>query len=964
MRRLPCLLLTLFALYVLVSPARAYIEIPYTLGRIVNESSNIVLMKVEKVNKERRLIYFKKVADIKGKHPGEAIKHIITDGFHAREPKFIMDWAEPGKSAMFFYQGGASETCIGDYWYQTYAQNEWWGMSHAEPFLTRSFSGSIEKLRAVVTDMLAGKEVVVPCSQFDPAKTDDYKRMLHDKKCPLWRMKASLKLMDYDAMLREKNKYVVGLGALGPEAVPGFIADLKKPAVDVRLKAAVELGQIGEEAKEALPALGEAIKDTDAEVRIRSAEALVRIDAKNQAGVPVLIEALKDDKLRGTAIDILGGLGEPARPALPALVGTLKDPRIPVQLRAAAALLSIDAKNGDAINALVGLIDVPAPQKVGWTVVEPVDLKSMGGATFTKQADSSWLVGGPNSPKDTYTMTVRADRKAITAVKLETLPDRSLGGGGPGRGNGNFVLTRFGVAQVQADGLAKAVKLAGAWASFSQQGFDVGNVAAENGTGWAVAPEVGKPHAAVFTLEKPVVGTETGTLLHLSIECQSPHGQHQIGRFRLAVTDAEDPLLNPRVRATEMIGGVGAPAKAAIPTLMKVLLDPDYAVRQASITALAQLAPESIPVLAAALKDPKVEIRLAAVESLSQAGPQGVPALPALIEAWKDTDKNVRLRIGDLFQKLEGAAAPAAPALVQSLSEPDREIRLKACDVLGRCGGPGRVAGVPVLMQMLAKDPDRDIRTSSAWVLGQIGPEAKAASPTLIDAVKDKERNVRLHALEALSKIGGDPKAIGPVALGALADADPEVRIRAADVYGRTNPFGGGPTVELFEDNTNLLQAQLTADGTPIVADTNDKFSGTASIKVMPLQRYNPNISGWAFPIAEKPELGQYRYIRFAWKKVGGNGIMIQLHTNTRGWENRYCSGKNIVGWGALQVEEKAPSEWTVVTRDLFKDFGGAFLLHGMALTAMDGTAGYFDHIYLGRSIEELDKVTAAKKIK
>src|SRR5262245_56524597 len=101
MRRLPiCLVLAVLAT---ASPSWGYIEIPYTLGRVVNESSNIVLMKVEKVNKERRLIYYKKVADIKGKHNGEAIKHIITDGFHGREPKFIMDWAEPGKTAIFFY---------------------------------------------------------------------------------------------------------------------------------------------------------------------------------------------------------------------------------------------------------------------------------------------------------------------------------------------------------------------------------------------------------------------------------------------------------------------------------------------------------------------------------------------------------------------------------------------------------------------------------------------------------------------------------------------------------------------------------------------------------------------------------------------------------------------------------------------------------------------------------------------
>ena len=74
-----------------------------------------------------------------------------------------MDWAEVGKTAIFFHNGGASETCIGNYWYQSYPNGEWWGLTHGEPFLLRSFAGNIDKLATAVTDILAGKEVVVPC---------------------------------------------------------------------------------------------------------------------------------------------------------------------------------------------------------------------------------------------------------------------------------------------------------------------------------------------------------------------------------------------------------------------------------------------------------------------------------------------------------------------------------------------------------------------------------------------------------------------------------------------------------------------------------------------------------------------------------------------------------------------------------------------------------------------------------
>src|SRR4029079_5664367 len=108
----------------------------------------------------------------------------------------------------------------------------------------------------------------------------------HEKKCPLWRMKASLKLQDYDALLRAKEKYIVGLGALGPEAVPGFIADLKKPDAGARLKAAVELGQIGPEAKEAVAGLLALVQEKDDELRLAALTALGNIGAEAKAALP------------------------------------------------------------------------------------------------------------------------------------------------------------------------------------------------------------------------------------------------------------------------------------------------------------------------------------------------------------------------------------------------------------------------------------------------------------------------------------------------------------------------------------------------------------------------------------------------------------------------------------------------------------------------------------------------------
>src|SRR5689334_4015397 len=132
MRRTRCLVCAL-VLLALVPRARAYVEAPHSLGQVITLSTNIVLVRVEKVDREKNLIIYHKVRDLKGKHPTDVIKHIIgRGGYNPREWQYPMEWAEVGKTAVFFHNGGASETCTGNYWYQCYNQGEWWGMSHGE----------------------------------------------------------------------------------------------------------------------------------------------------------------------------------------------------------------------------------------------------------------------------------------------------------------------------------------------------------------------------------------------------------------------------------------------------------------------------------------------------------------------------------------------------------------------------------------------------------------------------------------------------------------------------------------------------------------------------------------------------------------------------------------------------------------------------------------------------------------
>src|SRR5262249_1930126 len=111
---------------------------------------------------------------------------------------------------------------------------------------------------------------------------------------------------------------------------------------------------------------------------------------------------------------------------------------------------------------------------------------------------------------------------------------------GPGRsGNGNFVMTKIRLAVIPAGGKEKVVKLQSASADFSQQDFSVAS-ALEGKPGWAIYPEVGKPHHAVFQLDRSLM-LHPNPQVVITHEFSSQFGQHQPGRFLLAATDAVNP---------------------------------------------------------------------------------------------------------------------------------------------------------------------------------------------------------------------------------------------------------------------------------------------------------------------------------------------------------------------------------------------------------------------------------------
>jgi HEAT repeat protein len=333
------------------NPAWAYLAAMPTLGKIMVDSSNIVVLEVDKISRDKQVVIFKKVADLKGKGLPEVVKHKLTDGFHPRQARAILDWAEPGRIAVCFQSGERTcVTCIGGFWYEcAVGQNPWWTMTTGRPELSYAYSGSTGKLRDHVTAMLAERETVITALQYrflarlpgpqklivrprehwDANEAVCARRLMRGLGWPLCRIKASLKMPNTIHELIRDTDLIIGVGPGGPEDVPALVKALTHEDARIRVDAVEDLGQIGPPAMAAVPALLKlSEQDLDPLIRLEANKAVASIDSKNEKALPMLVEALneKAGKVRKRAAECIGDLGPRAKPAVPALLKLLKDP--------------------------------------------------------------------------------------------------------------------------------------------------------------------------------------------------------------------------------------------------------------------------------------------------------------------------------------------------------------------------------------------------------------------------------------------------------------------------------------------------------------------------------------------------------------------------------------------------------------------------------------------------------------
>ena len=181
----------------------------------------------------------------------------------------------------------------------------------------------------------------------------------------------------------------------------------------------------------------------------------------------------------------------------------------------------------------------------------PTGFKSDAGATATIADDGTISVTGI-SARDRYVIdAVIGDAQRLRYLRLEALPDEALPAHGPGRASdGNFVVSRFAATFVAPDSGAEAVpiRFVSAQADFEQEKFTAASALDEDlKDGWAVSPEFGRAHVAVFEVQPETV-IPAGSQLRITID-QHHSDQHTLGKLRLSI--AESLVVTPSAETPE-----------------------------------------------------------------------------------------------------------------------------------------------------------------------------------------------------------------------------------------------------------------------------------------------------------------------------------------------------------------------------------------------------------------------------
>jgi len=195
---------------------------------------------------------------------------------------------------------------------------------------------------------------------------------------------------------------------------------------------------------------------------------------------------------------------------------------------------------------------------------------------------------------------------------------------------------------------------------------------------------------------------------------------------------------DPSVRqaAAEALVKIGQASIDCLNCLTRSLRSPYSYVRARAAWALSELGPlplETVPQLEELLHDSDPAVRMAAIRALGNIRPLATEVFSDLIKALGDSELRT-----SAVEALARIGVPAIPHLIQALDNENREVRAGAAEALGKIGPKAKEAVQKLIEIMLNDKEDCSVLVAAARALGEI----KAESPEVVSALIEFRRNV------------------------------------------------------------------------------------------------------------------------------------------------------------------------------------------------------------------------------
>jgi len=569
---------------------------------------------------------------------------------------------------------------------------------------------------------------------------------------------------------------------------------------------------------------------------------------------------------------------------------------------------------------------VPRKTSVNWTPLRTVDLRSWNGAGLRSRPDGSISAYGGGRGTvgrliDTYEVSAATDLPRITAIRLEALADTSLPNAGPGRlGPGEITRVRLSTLARQRKTLR----------------------------GRYVRIEM--PHGS--------------SALHLAeVQVFSPPSDERTLLAELSKPKPPSNLISREYATAEIVAILKVPAArrdVAQRTRLRAYLD--------TIT-------ENIARKGTASQSSMVEDNKPAHAIDGHFGGRYV---------------QTEAQDGPWWQVDLGAASDIDRIVVWSRVELDNSHLLRHFDVVvldedrrevWRRGGisdapvpavevfESDARDVPIAWAVEAPDSRTigrifDAHTRDGWMLSRYQGQSQAAVFALEDPVDVRRTGLRVDLKQAEERWY---RPLGRFRLLATADDPPSKAEPVAVVVRPLSPPSGtpsGPPPEspyaLFENDDHFVPVK-PADRPKVVMVSEDTHGPGRAVRVAAGGTCRLDLPR-IVPIRLSPGPGEFRYLRFAFRKYGRGKVVLGLeHVNSRDNPCRYEAGlkRSDVRFACRTWTWDLPSEWIVIDRDVRRDFGRLDLT-GLTVTCPDGDYVVLDHIYAARRPQDFERLTAA----